>query len=139
MTKQHFYASLLLQVFAGVIFVFHSVFKFDWGTQPLAEWLTAEGIPFPVFTAYTLPWIELIGGLLLIIGLGTRIVSGAFALLMTVVLFQVKLGVGFIRNDATGYEFDLLLLVVLVFLAVSGEGVLDRLLKRRKPEAPIQA
>jgi uncharacterized membrane protein YphA (DoxX/SURF4 family) len=139
MPKHHFYASLLLQVFAGIVFIFHSLFKFDWGTQPLAEWLTAEGIPFPALTAYILPWIELIGGLLLVVGLGTRVVSVAFALLMTVVLFQVKLGVGFIRNDATGYEFDLLLLLVMVFLAVAGEGVLDRMLKRRKPETTIQA
>ena len=139
MTKRYEYASILLQVFAGVVFIFHSLFKFDWGTQPLMEWLTAEGVPFPGLTAYVLPWVELIGGLLLVVGLGTRIVSVVFGILMTGVLVLVKLPVGFIRNDATGYEFDLLLLLVMVFLAVAGEGITERMWKRRKPAAPVQA
>ena len=64
---------------------------------------------------------QLIGGVLLVLGLGTRVVGAVFALVMLGALFTVHLPAGFFAADG-GYELVLLLAAVGVSLAVSGGG-----------------
>jgi putative oxidoreductase len=69
--------------------------------------------------------LELVGGIALILGLGTRILSGLLAVVMLVATVKVKWANGFLGGEAVpGYELDVLLLVMLLALCV---GVSSRL------------
>ncbi len=66
------------------------------------------------------------GGIALIIGLGTRIVSALFSLLMIGAILKVKLSVGLLGNgQMAGYELDLGFLAMAVFLVISGSKLLS--------------
>lgn len=116
------YTYIALRLLVGIIFAAHGKFKLDWGYANLAEWLGTQGFPLAVLLGYLLPWIELVGGLLVIAGLGTRYIASAFSLILLAALLKVKLSVGFISGTATGYEFDLLLLAVCVHVALTARG-----------------
>jgi putative oxidoreductase len=75
--------------------------------------------------------IELGGGLLLIAGLGTRIVGGLYAATMVGAIAFVHAANGFLAA-AGGYEFVLLLAGVGAALALTGGGryAVDALIKR---------
>ncbi|GEM_PF-907286 len=110
---------MMLRLMLGITFILHGKFKVEWGYGNLADWLTTEGIPLAVFFSYALPWIEIIGGLLIVIGLWSRYISILFILILAVALFQVKLSAGFLSNTATGYEFDILMLLVSIHVALT--------------------
>lgn len=113
-----FYSNTALRLLLGITFILHGKFKLVWGYANLSEWLSTQGFPFATFFAYVLPWIELIGGLLVLVGVGTRYLSSMFGVILLIALLKVKLSAGFISNSATGYEFDLLLLLVSIHVAV---------------------
>ncbi len=77
------------------------------------------------------------GGILVILGLGTRIISTLFSLLMVGAIITVKFDQGFIG----GYEFDLLLLAVSLFFVVNNSQSisLDKFLSNRnnKQQQPL--
>ncbi len=78
-------------------------------------------IGLPSFLAYVVSFIELAGGIALILGLGTRIVSALLALIMIGATFKVKLAAGFLGNgQGAGYELDLALLVMAIFILING-------------------
>lgn len=74
--------------------------------------------------------IEIIGGLALVLGLGTRICGAVFAIVMGVALFTVKLDAGFLG----GFELDLILLAVSILFILNGSNLLalDQLFGRKK-------
>ena len=65
--------------------------------------------------------IEIVGGIALIIGLGTRIASLVLGVVLVVAIFQAKLGMGFLG----GYELDIALLAMAVHLVLSGSSLLS--------------
>lgn len=106
--------ALIVRVVLGVIFAVHGFVKFQDGISNTVGWF--ESIGLPGFLAYGVASVEIIGGLLLIIGLGTRIVAGLFLLLMVGAIITAKLAVGFLN----GYELDLALMAMAAFLAIAG-------------------
>jgi uncharacterized membrane protein YphA (DoxX/SURF4 family) len=62
--------------------------------------------------------IEVVGGLALIVGFGTRIAAILLGIIMIVAIFAVKLSAGLIG----GFELDLALLSGLVALLLLGSG-----------------
>lgn len=54
----------------------------------------------------------------MLVGVGTRYLASMFGVILLIALLKVKLSAGFISNSATGYEFDLLLLLVSIHVAV---------------------
>lgn len=81
--------------------------------------------------AYVIAGIELIGGIALIIGFGTRVVSALIGIIMIGAILKVKLSVGFLGNgQMAGYELDLAFLAIAIFLAINGSEFLsvDRLI-----------
>ena len=76
--------------------------------------------------------VEVVGGLALILGLGTRWVAIPLAIDVLVALFTVHLPAGFFVSDG-GYEFVLLLLAANVTFMLSGSGAaaLENLVWRR--------
>lgn len=61
--------------------------------------------------AYVISLIELIGGIALILGVGTRIITVLFAVIMLGAIAKVKFSAGLLGNgQMAGYELELALL-----------------------------
>ncbi|WP_026567353.1 DoxX family protein [Bacillus sp. UNC41MFS5] len=111
--------ALILRVTLGALFLIHGIVKFQGGIENIVGWF--ESIGLPGFMAYGVALIEIIGGVALIIGLATRLVSALFALLMIGATLKVKLSVGLLGNgQMAGYELDLAFLAIAVYLATNG-------------------
>lgn len=124
---------LLLRLVLGVVFIAHGAQKL-WmnGIPATQEGFAGMGVPMPEVMAIVVTAVELGGGLLLILGLGTRIVGVALAVNMGVALVLVHLAAGFFAMDG-GYEFVLTLGVASLALALTGPGrfAVDALFRRR--------
>lgn len=116
------FAESMLRITLGVIFFAHGASKWERGLDQVSGWF--ESIGLPGFLAYIVAWVELAGGLLLIVGVAVRIVSWAFAIIMVGALMKVKLAFGLLGNGETeGYELDLALLAISLYLAVQGKDI----------------
>ncbi|WP_163538478.1 DoxX family protein [Gracilibacillus sp. YIM 98692] len=111
--------TFILRVVLGLIFFVHGLDKFQGGIENTAGWF--ESIGLPGFLAYGVALVELIGGIALILGLFSRVVSGLLAIIMVGAIVKVKLAVGFLGNgQMAGYELDLALLAMAVFITING-------------------
>jgi putative oxidoreductase len=135
----HSFASLILRIVLGYIFVAHGypkLFKKDFGPRGFAAFLKNLNIAPAPFWAYAVGISEFFGGLLLIVGLLTRLDAFLIACVMTVAMWKVKFKTGLFAKTMEGgwvggYELDLSLWVIAVALMVSGGGTfsLDSLLR----------
>ena len=108
----------IMRVVIGILFVFHGVDKFQMGLGNVEGWFSSIGIPG--FLAYVVAIAELVGGILLIIGLFTRYVSGLLIVILVGAIFSAKLSVGVLGNgQMAGYELDLAFILVLLHLVVA--------------------
>lgn len=119
MKKQVEIGALLLRVALGLLFFVHGLDKFQRGIGNTAGWFQSIGLPG--FAAYLVAFIELVGGIALILGLGTRIVSGLFVFIMLGAIIKVKFAAGFLG----GFELDLALMVMALYLAINGSMMLS--------------
>lgn len=62
----------------------------------------------------------MVGGIALILGIGTRVVSVLIGLILIGAIVKVKLAICFVGTEMAGYELDLAFLVIALFLAVNG-------------------
>ncbi|WP_261176532.1 DoxX family protein [Anaerobacillus sp. CMMVII] len=106
--------ALILRVTLGIIFLSHGLVKFQGGIENIAGWF--ESIGLPGFMAYGVGLLEVIGGIALIVGLGTRVISGLFALLLLGAIIKVKFAAGFLD----GYAYDVVLLAIAIHLSLNG-------------------
>ncbi|RDU38722.1 DoxX family protein [Neobacillus piezotolerans] len=119
MEKKHEIGALIIRVTLGVLFFAHGLAKFQGGIENTVGWFASIGLPG--FLAYAVALLEVIGGIALVIGLGTRIVSGLLAVLLIGAIFKVKLAVGLLGNgQMAGYELDLAFLAMAVVLVITG-------------------
>ncbi|MFY0761998.1 DoxX family protein [Metabacillus dongyingensis] len=119
MTKNAELGGLILRIALGFIFFVHGLTKFQGGVENTAGFFDSIGVSGVL--AYPVAIIEAAGGILLMLGLGTRIVSALFGLIMLGAIFTAKLGSGFIG----GYELDVALLAMSIFLVLSGSKFLS--------------
>lgn len=91
------------------------------------------GVPAAEIMAPTVTWLELIGGVLLILGAGTRLGGLLLAVNMVGAIVLVHGSAGFYASNG-GYEFVLLLGATALALVFTGAGsfALDVLATRRK-------
>ncbi|MEC1262719.1 DoxX family protein [Bacillus swezeyi] len=135
MNNKYEIGALILRLVTGLTFLLHGISKFQGGIENTVGFFSNVGIPG--FLAYVVAIIELAGGALMILGLGTRIIGVLFALVMIGAIFTVKLSAGFMGTDGgAGYEFDLTLLAMSVYLALNGSGLLslDSLFRANRQE-----
>ena len=128
--------TVIMRVILGLTFFIHGLTKFQGGIENVVGFFESLGI-FG-FAAYIVALIELIGGILMILGIGTRIISVLFACTMLGAIFTVKFSAGFLGDGQTaGYEFELALLTMSVFLAMTNNAhfSLGNILFRSKSEA----
>jgi putative oxidoreductase len=111
-------STLILRLVLGATFFIHGLVKFQGGIENTVGWFDSIGLPGVL--AYGVAVVEMVGGLALIIGLGSRIVSGLFVVLMLGATVKVKLAGGFLGNgQGAGWELDLALLAMALFIAIN--------------------
>ncbi|MCO4844789.1 MAG: DoxX family protein [Sulfurovum sp.] len=95
----------------------------------VASWFGTIGIPFPTLNAYLVASTELLGVLLLTLGLFTRLISLPLIVIMIVAITTVHLTHGFSAGD-NGFEIPLYYMLFLAIFASFGAGKfsLDHLL-----------
>ena len=115
-------ALLLLRVGLGVIFISHGYPKLFTQLQHTTEAFTSMG--FPVYFAYIAGVLEFFGGILLIVGLFTRVTGLLLAIEMGVAVVKVH---GMLANPMAvhNYEFPLSLMVGSFALAGAGAGLIS--------------
>ncbi|KAF0823139.1 DoxX family protein [Cytobacillus firmus] len=114
----------ILRSILGFIFFIHGLSKFQGGISNTAGFFDSIGIPG--FMAYPVAAIELAGGIALILGMGTKIVSVLFALIMLGAIFTAKLPAGLLGNgQVAGYELDLILLAASIYFVLAKESPLS--------------
>lgn len=131
MTKSNAIGAVVLRIFLGLTFFVHGFVKFQGGIGNTAGFFESLGLPG--FTAYLVAFIELVGGLAMILGVGTRVVAVLFAAILIVATVKVKLAAGFLGNgQMAGYELDLALAAISVYLATAKQSffALDNVLFR---------
>ena len=83
-------ATLLIRLMAGSVFLWEGILKFVYANQGIGRF-TKLGIPAPGMTATFVAWVEIIGGILFIIGWLTRPVAIAFIIEMIVAILSTKI------------------------------------------------
>ena len=122
---------LLMRLFVGYFFLesgWGKIHDLDTFAQRFADW----GIPAPAFNAALSGYTEFIGGLLILVGLGTRLVSIPMFINMVVAILSVKLKKVSGLDDFVELDEPLYALAFL-WLIFSGPGwvSLDHLLRRK--------
>ncbi|MCQ6274499.1 DoxX family protein [Bacillus sp. V3B] len=133
MLKKYEIGALILRVVLGITFFIHGLVKFQGGIENTVGWFDSIGLPGAL--AYVVALVELVGGIALIIGLGSKIVSVLLALLMIGATLKVKLAGGFLgTGQGAGYELDLALLAMAVFIAINGSKMfaIDQLIFKKQ-------
>jgi uncharacterized membrane protein YphA (DoxX/SURF4 family) len=87
-------ATILLRLMAGGVFLWEGILKFVYLNQGVGRF-TKLDFPFPDFTASFVGGLEIVGGLLILLGLGTRFVAVPFLIEMVVAMLSTKIGLYF--------------------------------------------
>ncbi|RUM71882.1 MAG: DoxX family protein [Sulfurovum sp.] len=87
----------------------------------VAQWFGSIGIPFPTLNAYMAASTELLGVVLLTLGLFTRLISIPLMIVMIVAIVTVHLPNGFGAGN-NGFEIPLYYLLFLSLFASFGAG-----------------
>jgi putative oxidoreductase len=97
------------------------------GIAGFAGYLAQLGIPAPEVFAWIVGLLELVGGILLLVGMFTRYIAILIAIDMVVATWLVHLPNGFavVSNGPTGYEYTMTLALIAISLAFSGPGALS--------------
>jgi putative oxidoreductase len=130
--KLWFLAPALIRLTLGVVFI-----QSGWGKlhtlDKITEYFESLNIPMPGLNARVAAGTEFFGGILLLVGLGTRLVSLPMAFVMVVALLTAK------REEITslpsllgvGVEWDYLVMFLVIVIIGPGVLSLDALIVRR--------
>ena len=112
----HDAAQMGMRLAVGVIFIVHGFSKF--GNPGFGGWISSMGIPAEMQIPIALA--EFIPGILLLVGVLTRISASLISIVMLGALFLVK-GASSLTGEH-GYELDLILLASCLVVIVAGPG-----------------
>jgi uncharacterized membrane protein YphA (DoxX/SURF4 family) len=146
---------LLLRLMAGGVFLSEGILKFVYTNQGVGRF-TKLGMPFPAVTADVVACLEIVGGLLLLTGLLTRLISVPFIIEMVVAILSTKIalylgtsplplppalpkvGMWAVLHESRS---DYAHIMTTIFLLVNGPGKwsLDALLQDKKASVPASA
>jgi len=147
-------SSILIRVMAGSVFFWEGLMKFVFPNQGVGRF-TKLGIPFPEFTAHFVGYLEIFGGLLLILGLFTRLICVPFIIEMIVAVLSTKITMylgtyplplppvppqlgGWAVLHEVRSEFAQLTSAIFLLVAGPGKWSLDGKLFSRQPFPPGQ-
>jgi uncharacterized membrane protein YphA (DoxX/SURF4 family) len=83
-------ATLLLRLMAGSVFLWEGILKFIFVNQGVGRF-TKLGMPVPLLTAQFVGGLEIAGGVLLLLGLATRLIAIPFMIEMVVAILSTKI------------------------------------------------
>jgi putative oxidoreductase len=123
-------AESFVRIVIGVMFVMHVSVKLTAGPGA-ANVLAKNGLEPAILWAYVIIFLELVGGICLIIGLFTRFFAAALAIEMLIALLIVHLPRGYAASGG-GYEYVLLIGAACFLIAIRGGGPysVDRMIGR---------
>jgi putative oxidoreductase len=116
------YAALILRVTLGVMFIAHSLIlkHFVFTLPGTAQFFESLGLPGAL--AYVTFWAELLGGIALVLGIGTRWVALALIPILAGATW-VHIGNGWVFSAANGgWEYPVFLIAASLVLALLGDG-----------------
>jgi len=114
--KLHDIAHWGIRAALGSIFLVHSLKKFDPSWQ---DWLIQIGLPPEMQLPIALA--EFIGGIMLLVGVLTRITASIFSIIVLGAIFHIRWENGFFVSEG-GWEWDLVMLAALLSIIVAGPG-----------------
>lgn len=112
---------LFARMSVGVLFFESGRGKLFYKLNELVEYFTQLGIPFPHLQAPMVASIELVGGICLILGFATRLISAPLTVIMVVAIVTAQLDKVKTVGDFL-YLPEVLLIVIFVWLIFSGPG-----------------
>ena len=115
------YAAALLRVSLGIMFIAHGLLKVFVFTLPgTAQFFASVG--FPGWAAYPVVAAEIAGGILLVLGVYSRVVAAALIPLL-IGAASVHIGNGWVFSSANGgWEYPVFLIVIAAVVALLGDG-----------------
>ena len=119
-------ALFALRLVVGLLFIGHGTQKlFGWfggyGIKGTGGWLESIGVKPGVPFAFVAGASEAIGGLLLVLGFALPVAAVLLGAAMLVAIFKVT-GANGLWITQNGFEYNLVLLVLVVSLAFTGAG-----------------
>ena len=133
-------ALFVIRTMLAVVFIFHGAQKlfgvFDGpGIAGMAGFNESLGIPLPTLSAYMAGSAEFFGGIVLLLGTGTRVAAIPMIFTMLVASFMANSGFDIQKG---GMEYSLTLAAILLALAIGGPGewtIAKVFVKDRRPVA----
>ncbi|UFU14693.1 DoxX family protein [Curtobacterium sp. C1] len=110
-----------LRIVLGVVFIAHGAQKFAQGIPNVTQGFAGMGVPLAEVAAPVVAGLELVGGVLLVAGVATRVVGLLLAVDMVVAGLLAHATAGFFAQDG-GFEYVLVLAVASVAVALTGPG-----------------
>ena len=113
-----------VRIVLGYVFLDAGLGKWQRGISGTGDWFGSMGFPFPQPTARMVAGLEVVGGILLILGLGVHWVAIPLAGNMVVATYvqKFKLRAPFQGGDVQGYELDVLMVAAAATLVLGGAG-----------------
>lgn len=140
------WAPLPVRLVIGYGFLDHGLAKLEKGPEKFVAIVDALGVPMPQLMAWLAIWVEILGGIAMMLGAFVLLISLPMAIVLLVALFTVHLDFGFTsiklmavtpegpKFGPPGIEADLLYLAGLATLLLGGSGPLafDNWLEKRR-------
>jgi putative oxidoreductase len=105
------YAPLVVRVLVGLIMFAHGLQKLQGGPANFGQGLAQLGVPLPELMGYVVTFVELIGGILLIVGLFSRVAALLLTINLVVAILLVKVNIGLLSPpDGSGVGAEVVLL-----------------------------
>ena len=122
------WAPVLLRVALGLILIVHGYDKlYVTGVSNVAAFFSSVHVPLPAIAAWIAGFVEFFGGILILVGLLTRIVAFLVSIEFLIILYlkivSWKVPLVDFKTGVGGYQLDLLIFAVALALFLRGAGI----------------
>ncbi|MFY3792941.1 DoxX family protein [Ureibacillus sp. MALMAid1270] len=114
------FGGFLIRVVLGVTFLLHGLAKYQEGVGVIQDRFLNYNIPYADYVAIGVIFVEVLGGVFMIIGFTTRFIAALFTIIMIGAITFVKFDLGFLQ----GYELDVILMAMSLCLLIAGSRFL---------------
>lgn len=117
------YGLLILRLVLGIAFVVHGWSKLTGGPGNMVGFFGGAGIPIPALMVWIVTIVELVGGILLIVGFLTQIAGVLLTIdMLAAILFVAGRG-ALIENGGISWEKEAVFAAAALCLALAGPGL----------------